>query len=105
MDIWYGCVCINYEDVYFFMNGYFVNGGTNSLDDQNGTNYHSHSDIRDFSFHTGSIKLAPVGQFQYLNYWTIQIVMFVIGEALHLLHSLIWRENRYKKLGYFVRYM
>ena len=58
-----------------------------------------------FSFHTGSIKLVPVGQFQYLNYWTIQIVMFVIGEALHLLHSLIWRENRYKKLGYFVRYM
>ena len=50
MDIWYGCVCINYEDVYFFMNGYFVNGGTNSLDDQNGTNYHSHSDIRDFFF-------------------------------------------------------
>ena len=46
----YGCVCINYEDVYFFMNGYFVNGGTNSLDDQNGTNYHSHSDIRDFFF-------------------------------------------------------
>ena len=53
----------------------------------------------------GRIKLVPVGQFQYWNYWTIQIVMFVVGKALNLPHSLIWRENRYKKLIFFVRYM
>ena len=85
-------VCLYYKDVYFFMNGYFVNGGTNSLDDQNGTNYHSHSDIRDFSFHTGCIKLLPVGQFQYLKYWTIQNVMFVVGKHFICLTAYLARK-------------